>query len=99
MITKEQYLKALEIIDQYHQQLDLSNFIFVERSFLLKVVRGDRVKCLYGNSGNKFWANLLEKYPTVDKIQYDPIAKFCRFTFKEDDKKDNWFYENDFIKV
>lgn len=68
-------------------------------STLLKVVKGDRVKCKYGNSGNKLWSELLEQKPTVDKIKFDVNAGFCRFTFKEDDRVDNYFYENDFEKL
>jgi len=68
-------------------------------STLLKVTKGDRVKCKYGNSGHKFWTELLEQHPTVDKIQFDERVGLCRLTFKEDERVDNYFYENDFEKV
>lgn len=77
----------------------LLSLSIVGRSTLLGVVKGDRVKCKYGNSGNKFWNELLEQQPTVDKIQFDESAGFCRFTFKEDERVDNYFYENDFERV
>lgn len=77
----------------------LSALSIVGRSTLLKVVKGDRVKCKYGNSGHKFWTELLEQHPTVDKIQFHESAGFCRFTFKEDERVNNYFYENDFERV
>jgi len=71
----------------------------VGSSTLLKVAKGDKVKCKYGNSGNKFWTELLEQHPTVDKIQFDESAGFCRFTFEEDERENNYFYENDFERL
>ena len=57
---------------------------------------GDKVLCLFGNSGNKFWCGQLTPSVTVSHI----ICHRNRpneLIFEE--ISDEPFYENDFIKV
>ena len=63
----------------------------------LKARKGDRLKCLYGDSGHKFWNKLLNQCPTVDRVRHTHVG-ISQVTFKEDTFEDNWFYENDFVK-
>lgn len=58
-----------------------------------KINVGDRVKCLFGNSGNKFWHELLKTFPTVEEvIEHTSTPNQIRL-------KGELFYENDFVKV
>ncbi len=64
-----------------------------------KFKEGDRVMCLYKDAAHNFWHELLNDFPTIKEIRYVEGASLFKFTFEEDDVKDNWFYENDFIKI
>jgi len=54
---------------------------------------GDKVKCYYGNSGNKWWTHILEPYAIINKIKYDKHSGLYKLRF---DGEDYFFYENDF---
>ncbi len=57
---------------------------------------GDKVMCLFGNSGNKFWCEQLTPAVTVSKI-IRHRDKPNELIFEE--IPDERFYENDFKKV
>jgi len=54
---------------------------------------GDKVKCLYGDAGHKFWVNTLDPFVTIIKIKKHK-HKPWELQFKESKKE--WFYSNDF---
>jgi len=60
----------------------------IESSFNI----GDKLKCDFGNSGNKFWAEQLKPFVVVSDIKYHssgiPKLKF--------EGIDSYFFENDF---
>jgi hypothetical protein len=100
--------KIIKIIDSFKKDVDdliqstrdsVTGNKMVECSTLLRAVKGDRVRCMYRNSGNKFWYSLFHPYVTVDKIKYNESAGICQFTFKEDKHENNFFFENDFEKI
>lgn len=65
-----------------------------EVSKLIKAKVGDRVKCKYGNSGNKFWYKFLDTNPVIEQIRFNKIAGFHEFKLAGNE---TWWHENDFI--
>ena len=56
---------------------------------------GQTVKCLFGNSGNKFWADRLKPFVTISEIKDNTgTGKPNELKFKE--IPETWFYSNDF---
>jgi hypothetical protein len=58
---------------------------------------GDEVKCLFGDSGHKFWNELREEL-IIKKIKYDYHSGLYELQFKNA-TTNTYFYENDFKKV
>lgn len=56
---------------------------------------GDKVKCLFGNSGNKFWDKLREELVIEQIIRNDDIPDKISFSFDPN----KFFYANDFELV
>lgn len=77
----------------------LNGHAHIKKSELNSFERGMRMRCLYGNSGNKFWTHILEKHPVIVGIRrcnsYPGISELA---FKDDKTGGvEWFYENDFL--
>lgn len=66
VISREQYLNALEIIDNYHRQkLNVETKVEVNKS-IFKANRGDFVFCKYVRDANKKCLTKNKKYEIID---------------------------------
>ena len=75
MITREEYLNALELIDQYHQQLNLSNVRGRREQLNPNLDRGDFVEYI-GGSNSKYLTKG-KKYRLTGKMYGKRIAIEC----------------------
>lgn len=71
--------------------------IAVDQSTKLGVVAGDKVKCLYGNSGHKFHSEIFEPFAVVERIRLDEKVGLCQLQFEG--SFNQWWWENDFKKL
>lgn len=71
---------------------------WIGKRILCQFKVGDKVKCKYGNSGNKFWSDLLSPSAIIKKIKYNERAQMYKLGFAYKGSIE-YFYENDFEKV
>ena len=75
MITREEYLNALELIDQYHQQLNLSNVRRRSEQLNPDLDRGDFVEYIGGL--NSQYLTKGKKYRLTGRMWSKRIAIEC----------------------
>lgn len=97
MITREEYNKALDIVEAYHKQLFIGSIV---RSFkpLSKVEVGDYVKCENLHQQNKTCLTEGKQYEVIDV--YDTEYRGLIFYIIDDNgKKKKYFDKNSQFKV
>ena len=72
MITREEYLNALELIDRYHQQLDLQNVSGRSEPLNPNLKRGDFV--IYNSGSNSQYLTKGKKYRLTGSLWRNRIA-------------------------
>ena len=84
-------------------RLQIEITLYGNRKEPCKFKVGDEVKCLFNDSGHKFWNQLSGKL-IIKKIKYSYRASMYELMFTTTEKmferkEDVYFYENDFRKV
>ncbi|EJL66297.1 hypothetical protein PMI10_00645 [Flavobacterium sp. CF136] len=94
MITREVYLKALDIVEAYHDQVRLESLNIkevVEPKQKLKdleeVEIGDFVKCVFVHSASTIHLTKEKKYEVINTDNY-------RFMIETDSGKKKWYHKD-----
>ena len=101
MITEQQYLNAIEIIKEYHNQIEeIKNLISVKKEPNLKLIK--RVKCMTLNSGGHYldFLTLGKEYDVIHDSfktnyrskEYNNRTYFC--IIDDNSKKRRYKYDN-----
>jgi len=90
MVSMKKYLKALKIVNAYHEQIQLQAQSIINPTQIYKELEqvqiGDQVKCIYVHSSSTNHLTIEKQYQVLN-------TDHSRFMIQVDSNRKKWYYK------